>query len=267
MPVIDRFRFVGKDMGQLTLLYPRVKVIRDPYFYSFIPWKRIIVVSEEKPFRRYPDKEVIQITSDAPIALDTRKGFLGVLPRYGVKATSYQLRLLLEDMSDEEFWYHAKQSLLLKGFPAIPLEGGRYRRSTVLDLFDSLFVDFGAVYRHYQDLRRDRSANHILQALLDMTAKARELHKHSVHPFVRSVLKKNRKYLPLWLAALDKFLRAGRSDDQALLGLFATCSSHTRPESWPPYFTEVDMVGFHLRRWGYDPNSAEIKALFPGVIM
>jgi len=267
MPVIARFRFNGKDMGLLTILYPRVKVVKDPYFYPFIPGERIIVVSKDKPFRRYPEKEVIQITPDAITVLDTRKGFLSVLPSFGVKATNYQIRLLLDDMSEEEFWYHAKLSLMLKGFPAIPQNGGRHRRSTVFDLFSNLFTDFDAVYRHYWDLRKTRSMDHIFKALLDMTAKARDLNKYSVHPYYRSLLRKSRPYLPLWLVALENFLRCDRRDDWIFLGMLAMCSSHTRPDSWPPYFTEMDMIGSNLRGWGYNPDSDEIKALFPGTIM
>lgn len=268
MPVIDRFRFNGKDMGLLAVLYPRVKVIKDPHFYPFIPGKRIVVVSEDKPFLRCPEKEVIQITSDAIIVLDTREGFLRVLPRFGVKATNYQLRLLLEDMSDEEFWYHAKLSLLLKGFPTIPHDGKRQRHSTVFNVFENLFVDFDAVYRHYWNLRKTRSADHIFKALLEMTIKLNDVQRYSVSPYYRRVLVKNRKYLPLFLVALENFIRCfDRRDDWLLLGMLATCSSHIRPESYPPYFTEMDLVRSNLRDWGYDPDSDEIKGLFPGSIM
>jgi len=268
MAVIERFRFKGKDMGLLGILYPYVKVLKGPHFPPFMPWDRIIVVSEEKQFHRYRDKEVIQITSDATTVLDTRIGFLSVLPRRGVKATNYQLRLLLHDMSYEEFWYHAKLSLLVKGFPGVPRGGTCHCPSTVLDLFDSLFTDFSAVYRHYWELRKWRSMEAILAVLLEMTAKSRDLNKHSVGSYYRRILRKNRKYHPLFLAALEHYhLRCDPRDDWTFLGMLAACSSWQRPESCPPWFDETDSIACSLQMSGYDPNDPEVKALFPGLLM
>ena len=88
MPLIATYGLKGKDAGILAIAFPNVRVLRDPHFPPFIPDKRIIVVSDEDPFTKYPDKEIIQIRRDATIQLDTREGFLRFLASIKVKATN-----------------------------------------------------------------------------------------------------------------------------------------------------------------------------------
>src|SRR2546423_1470441 len=102
---------------------------------------RVIVFSEDDPFTGYPDKQVIQITKRATTALDTREGILRTLPKWGVKATNYQVGYLRNEMAEAEFWTEIKAALVLKRFPTVPrAESTNGKRpATALDLFDKLF--------------------------------------------------------------------------------------------------------------------------------
>ena len=269
MAVIDRFRFKGKDYGLLVVLFPKLPILQPP-FYEFVPSKRVIVISEDEPFTRYPKKEVI------PIALDTREGFLRALAKRGVKATDHQIRLLLYDMSEEEFWYLAKIAVVLKYFPNVPTERSQ-KRSTVLNLFQSLFHDFGATFRHYHNLREFRSPRDILVVLMEMNVKARDLHKHTVKPYYRKVLLENRKYVPLFQMSLLMWLEATNpaprghdskpksSEYAAMLSFLWRCSAHKIPDCDA---FQYEPVAFSLRLWGYSDQEIErLLPYFPGALM
>ena len=268
MAVIAQYRFVGKDLGLLALAFPGIRVIKGPPFYPFVPDKRIIVVSEEEHFSRYPDKEIIQIISTATIALDTKQGFLSVLAGQGVAATDHQLRLLLEDFTDEEFWYLAKLAVVLKGFPSIPEDGSREQGATVFDLFDNLFEDFDKVYRIYWSLLKVRSREGILCSVIEMVNNAKNLNLRVFHPYYMKLLRKNRRYFPLFAILLEKFLLETdwdvktERDDMDVLWLFAFCSAHTRPPRWIAYLKERDMIGFKLKGLGYSGTCDELEAQF-----
>jgi hypothetical protein len=274
MAVVAQFRFKGPDHGLLVILYPGVPILT--VFYEFVTNKRVIVISEDKPFTRYPKKEVIQITSRATIALDTRDGFLRTLAKRGVKATNHQIRLLRYDLSEEEFWYIAKIAVVLKYFPNLPT-GGSHEQSTVLDLFKSLFHDFGATYRHYCNLRESRSARDILYVLMAMNVKARDLHKYAVNPYYRKVLRENRKYVPLFQMSLHMWLKAFNAaprdycgeprfaEDTALVSFLWRCSAYKIPDC---DVFQYQMVDFWLRQWGYSERQIQqLRPYFPGALM
>jgi hypothetical protein len=275
MAVIDRFRFKGKDHGLLVVLFPGVPILTT--FYEFVTNKRVIVISEDEPFTRYPKKEVIQITSRATLALDTREGFLRTLAKRGVRASDYQCWLLLHDMSEEEFWYIAKIAVVLKYFPNVPTEASHNKQSTVLDLFQSLFQDFGDVYRHYHSLRKSRSARNILYVLMDMNVKARDLHKYAVSPYYRKVLRENRKYVPLFRMSLHMWLRAFRhtprgylpeakfNEDAAMWSFLWRCTAYKIPDC---DVFQNESVAMYLRQWGYsEQNIQQLLPYFPGALI
>jgi hypothetical protein len=234
MSVIAKYRFKGKDLGLLAIAFPQVRVLKGPLFYEFIPDKRVIVVSEDDPFTRYPKKEVIQIISSAPIALDTRLGFLRALSSQGVKPpTQGQVRLLL-DYTDDEFWECVKIATVLRAFPGdlIPKEGLGKDKFAMLDLFANLFFDFPKVWRAYWRLRRLLSTKAIFCRVVDMMQKSRDRnYARTVKPYYRRLLEQNQRYFPLFVMALDSYCQTQR-DDGELLALFSMCSAHTRPPTW-----------------------------------
>src|SRR3954468_15343189 len=106
MAVISSYGIGGNDVGILAVAFPQVRVLRGPNFPPFIADKKLIVLSDEAPFTKYPDKDIIQITANAKIRLDTRHGFLKFLASSGVRATNEQVERLLE-MPDGDFWSEA----------------------------------------------------------------------------------------------------------------------------------------------------------------
>jgi len=223
-----------------------------PPFHPFVTDENVIVVTDDDPFTLYKDKQVIQVTSSAATTLDTRWGFLSVLPARGVKATQHQIRLLLGDsMEEDEFWAEVKCAVLLGYFPSLPREppasGGG---TSVIGLFDKLFEDFGAVYRHYSELREGRTARSIMTALLTMFEKASNSRNPDISLYYRKILNKNRRFLPLFKAAFSQYYlphfhdKRSRNnpatEDWALLGCLASCSAHTR-QGEEPWIDEGDL--------------------------
>jgi hypothetical protein len=194
MAVIAQYRFVGKDTGLLALAFPQTRVVKGPMFPAFIPDRRIIVVSEDPHFSRYPDKELIQIISSASIAIDTKDGFLRILGKQGVQASSSRLRNLLKFYSDEDFWHLAKLAVVLKGFPSVPEEPIDRPVGPMMKLFDALFEDFQMVYALFCELRRNLSTDDILCAVMDMMQKAKRPDEARVSYYYRQILRKNHRY-------------------------------------------------------------------------
>jgi hypothetical protein len=249
MPVIAQYRFRGRDLGLLAVAFPQVRLLTGPLFYEFIPDKKVIVVSEEKNFNRYPAKEVIQIISSAAIAVDTRSGFLQLLAKKGIKPSSHQQRLLLNYYTESEFWKRVKLAAVIGDFPdsLVPKEGLGTDDFAMLRLFDKLFEDFPSVWRSYCFLRRMLSHVEIFCAVVDMMDNVNKPDfVRSVKPFYRSILQKSRQYRSLFLLGLDMYLETDR-DELDLLGFFAFCSAHKRPHEWPPYLGEGDNVGIKLK--------------------
>jgi hypothetical protein len=261
--IIAQYRFCGKDMGLLAIAFPRVRVLKGPLFYEFIPGKRVIVVSEDQNFAKYPDKQVIQIISSAPLALDSREGFLSFLAKQGVKASDHQVRVLLNETDDRQFWELAKIAAVLKGFPTIPLSARLENNSTVVKLLDKLFEDFAEVYQHYWQLRKARSTKSMLFCLMDMMTHARDPHRYSVRSRYRTILRKNQRYLPLFDIGLLELVESGMElDDWKMLSLLAFCSAHARPPLRFPYFDEYSLVGWTLKSLGYDGYPSDLENEF-----
>lgn len=233
MPVIARYGFVGNDFGLLAIAFPLIRVLKPP-FYPFVCEPRVIVITDERDFRAYPDKEVIQITSRASIKLDTRDGFLAFLAQSDVKATASQLEAL-RGMNDLDFWNEVKLARVLGRFPTLTKEWIS-SGSNIFKLFITLFDDFGATYRHYHLSGRPYPV--VVSSLMTMMIKARKVEAISVSPQYKKVLRKNRIYVPLFSRALLEYFQSPMREIDFLTFL-AECSHHTRHEPW--------------RRWGFLP--------------
>lgn len=257
MPVIDKLRFAGKDLGLLAVLYPGVRVFRsEEYYPPFVCDAQVIVVSEEEPLRCFPEKQVIQVTSRAAgNAVDSRIGFLEILAKRGVKATNHQVRYLAEEAEDENFWFLAKSALILKRIPDASSEGpGPINSATVYRLFDKLLEDFDEAAKIYLQLQRNMTPREIISALLTMVVKSMNPRAYNVNGYYRSILEKNQKYLPVfrkayWAYYLDDNSKGGfRDSDSEMVSVFAmigACPAHTRPED-KGWFTEVMRAEFTL---------------------
>ena len=260
MPVIAKYRLIGKDPGLLALAFPTWKVLKGPIFFPFIPETKVVVISEDPKFSYYPDKQVIQIISTAPNAVDTKDGFLRILAKQGVKATDGQVRTLLNYYTDEEFWHAAKLAVILKSFPMIPRDGIGEDGYLMIRLFSVLFADFAATWRIYWKLRKTLSTVGIFCAVCDMMKKAERPEEADVGPRYRAILKKNRRYSALFDYGLNEYLTTDRADLE-LLGFFAMCSAHK--EGPFPYFDETDDVGCKLAEAGdFSADAKDLEAAF-----
>lgn len=276
MSIIRQYRCASKNLGLLAVLYPDVPVLSGPFFPPFIAAERVIVVSDDKAFTRYRDKQVIQITRWATDGLDTRKGFLRALRERGVKAYNSEVNFLLFEASDEEFWYHAKIAVVTKRFTSIPkILHSKDPQSTVLDIFKHLFADFGEVFRRYEVVRRTRDPEAVLEVLLEMMRKAQNPRaQFAARPYYRRLLEHNHRFVPLWLIALTQeiisplpsFFQLSRDRQEwRLLSLFAACSAHARHDV-DPWFKEKSGVASELRLNGFDPRQPAVQRLFPGAL-
>ena len=193
MPVIARFRVSPENIGLLAVALPQVRLLRRP-FPAFLGAKRVIVVCDDDPFTRYPETEVIQLTSRAPFELDSRSGFLAFMKKNrGVTVTKYQEDRMLFELDDADFWRIAKLALYLKSVPELPLERVP-GEATVLDVFETLFEDFGETYRRYRNSRTPAPV--LFSSLLTMMNKTIDVDQRGgIKPYYRRILKKNQKYL------------------------------------------------------------------------
>jgi hypothetical protein len=238
MAIVERYSCDRKNLGLLAILYPGVPVFKPPEYPPYVPFvsqTRIIVVSDDKTFRHYPGKEVIQITSSGYNPIDTRNGFLRRLPSRGVRATENQIAALRSDeYSDDEFWRVAKLACVLKKFAGVPRDWKPNKHAKMYRLFDVLFEDFDAVYQIFHALRKTgKSHTDIFCALLTMMTKARHLNARPVdNHYYSKLLRKNRRFTGAFRALVEDYLETDR-DEMDLLGLLARCSAHTRPAKWP----------------------------------
>jgi|ERR1043166_6477797 hypothetical protein len=251
MPVIAQYCFSGNDLGLLALAFPQVRVIRPPY-YPFLADDRIIIVDEQDPFQLYPDKDVIQIISTAQIELDSKEGFLRYLASRGLPATEHQLQQLWE-MEGEMFWNEAKYACVLNSLGRIPAGYAPDEYSTIVDLFDCMFENFDAAFRHYYRLRPRPNNGQLVSALITMMKKTEAPQKVNGSVRYRRSLQKNRQYRRHFQRAIcqyiddDKPLNS-RMSDLHFLSLLAECSEHTRPETiHSPYDITLTNLDMHLR--------------------
>jgi len=236
MPIIAQYSFGGEDLGLLAIAFPQVRVVRPPY-YPFLADGRIIVVDEEDPFQPYPEKQIIQIISTADIQLDSKEGFLRFLASRGFDATEDQLQQLWA-MEAEFFWNEAKYACVLNSFARIPEVYAPSEYSTVLDIFECLFEDFDAVYRHYYRLRPRPTNFDLVSALLTMMLKTEAPEKVSGSWRYRKILHKNRRYRRHFQRAVFQYIEENRlplnrtMTDLHFMAFAAECSEHTRPDTF-----------------------------------
>lgn len=234
MSVTAKYRFNGNDYGLLAVAFPQTRIVGPPY-YPFVTDQRIIVIDEQDPFERYPDKNIIQIISTASVALDSKEGFVRFLLKRGVRATADQWTQLLE-LEGGMFWDEAKYACVVGTFANIRKRCSPAEFSTVLDLFDALFEDFDAVYRHYEQLRPKPKPHQLVSSLTTMMLKTRAPEKERGRRY-RQILEKNRKYEAHFiLSVIEAFESDGSSmtekmTDIDFLSFAADCSAHTRPNS------------------------------------
>jgi hypothetical protein len=231
MPITARYALRGADTGILAIAFPQVRVMKAPHFPEFIADERLVVVSDDEPFTKYPKKEITQITRNADLQLDTRNGFLHFLPTIGVKADDEQIEALLS-MEESEFWIEAKLATILKYFPNLADGKIQKQSASLYRLFNALFEDFGEVYRQWNGLARTMSHTQMLSGLMTMTQKAIDGSFTGVSYGYRKVLEKNRPFCHKFNVLLLEYLRT-RQDEWCFLGFLAECSDHTRPDLWP----------------------------------
>lgn len=225
--VTEKYRFVGRDYGLLVIAFPHVQWIRPTTLVDrlFIPAKRIIVFSEQDPLVGFSEKEVIQVISTAPIAIDTRDGFLRFMASKGVRPTRHQLKQLL-GLDDSDFWRLVKTAWLLKAFSNLPAPDDG-TMPTMLDLFEVFFEDYGAVYRLYEQMKVTWGYRAIVLALITMMIKATDCRRRIAHPYYRRILEKNARYLDLFRRSLIAYLESPMNEID-FLSLAARCTQHTR---------------------------------------
>ncbi len=233
MAVVATYGLMGKDAGILAIAFPGVRVLRGPGFPAFVFDQHLIVFSDLDPFTCYPEIEIIQITQNAAMHLDSREGFLRFLATQRVKATAYQIELL-RTMNEEDFWPEAKMALLTEEFPTIPRAAPAEKRGALYRLFDVLFEDFDRAYVEYQLLRRSASPFAIFSGLVTMHLKSSGLEPaYGVTPFYRKILHKNRAHTRTFKRAVLEHLGSvgnpQSATDCAMLAFLLQCSD---PEKW-----------------------------------
>jgi hypothetical protein len=258
MPVIAQYRFGGSDLGLLAIAFPQVRVVRPPY-YPFLADGRIIVADEQDPFRPYPEKQIIQIISTAEIQLDSKEGFLRFLASRGLDATEDQLQQLW-DMDGEWFWCQAKYACALNSLANIPKVYPPCEYSTVLDLFECLFENFGAVYRHYERLRPRPNNAQLVSALMTMMVKTEAPEKVSGSWRYRKILQKNRQYRRHFQRAVLQYIENelplnSTMTDLHFLAFASECSEHTRPDTFHlPDDITLESMDMYIQ-FGFDPRT------------
>lgn len=231
MAVIAQYGLAGDDTGILAVVFPGVRVLRGPQFPEFVLEKRLIVVSDKKPFPYYLEKEIIQISTGADWQLDTRRGFLRYLAQSGVKATNSQVEALLE-MEDEHFWPEAKCALLLGRFPNVPKKQIAGESGRVYQLYSVMFEEFSAAYVEYHRLRTRMPWHAVFSALLTMALKARNVGRRGdLSPFYRKLLLKNRKFDGVFRQALERLMLNKRNrwrpeDEKHFLTFLLECATN-----------------------------------------
>lgn len=251
MSIVAQYTFRGRDLGLLGIAFPQTPIFKSP-FSPFVPNKRVIVISEDDPFHWYREKEVIQIISTAEIQLDCKDGFLRFLGQSGVRATHDQIKQLL-DMEDEQFWPEAKTAAFLKYFPNIPKVFVPNEHSTVLDIFEYLFEDFEAVYRHYHRLKPRITPGALVSVLMSMMLKTDDPDKVSGSRRYRRVLRKNQRYLRHFQRAFLQCEDNGMPFDHTMtdlqfLGFAAEASEHTRPDAYHlPGDVTLENLDIHIK--------------------
>jgi hypothetical protein len=252
MPIIAQYRFGGKDLGLLAIAFPQVRVIRPPY-YPFLAADRIIVVDEQDPFQVYPDKDIIQIISTAEIQLDSKEGFLRYLASRGIAATEDQLQQLW-NMDGPCFWQEAKYACAMNSLINIPEVYSPTEYSTVLDLFDCLFEDFDAVFRHYYRLLPRPNNAQLVSSLITMMIKTETPERVNGGWRYKKILQKNRKYRQHFKRALFQYIDDekplnSKMTDFHFLSLAAECSEHTRPDTFHlPGDITLENLDMHIRQ-------------------
>ena len=201
----------------------------------FLADRRVIVVSDDQPFRHYTDREVIQVTRYAKLVLDSRVGFLKFLRECcGIKITPFQREILLDEekMDDDHFWREAKLARVNRRIFGIPevAPAGSEQRTTALDMFESLFDDYGETYRRYrQSGLHHQVALYSLMSMMQRTRKPEGLQQTSRR--YRDMLVKNRNYRRRYLVALKEYTdnperkNAHISEDSAFLTFLFDCST------------------------------------------
>src|ERR1700730_1146583 len=198
MAVIATYSIAGNDAGILAVAFPQVRVLRGPHFPPFIADKKLIVFSDEDPFTKYPDKDIIQVTTSATTPLDTRHGFLKFLASTGVKASNEQVERLLE-MPEGDFWNEAKLATLFKRFPTVSHTNAVQQKGALYRLYDALFEDFAPVYKEYNLLKSSMTQDQILSGLMTMTQKAERVNRIGGISFkYRQMLRRNRRFNSLF---------------------------------------------------------------------
>jgi hypothetical protein len=264
MSIIAQYSFRGLDLGLLGIAFPQTPVLHSP-FPSFVPAKRIVVISESDPFPWYREKEVIQIISTADIQLDTRDGFLRFLGQSGVRASHDQVKQLL-DLVDEQFWPEAKAATVLKHFPNLPKVFVPNEHSTVLDIFEHLFENFDAVCRHYYRLSPKPNNAQLVSWLITMMMKTEAPQKVDGSWRYKKLLKKNLQYLQHFKRAVFQYIENEMPLNSTMsnlhfLALAAECSEHTRPETFHlPDDITLENLDMHIK-FGFD--SSGYNALVP----
>ena len=201
----------------------------------FLAEHRVVVLSDEQPFRHYADREIIQVTRRAKLVLDSRRGFLRFLRECcGVKITPFQCETLLDEEStdDEKFWREAKLARVNRRVWSIPEAGSAESdpRPTIKDIFETLFEEYGETYRRYRQSEvHHQVAMYSLMTMMERTRKPEGLQNTGRR--YRDMLVKNRKYRRRYLVALKEYTdnlereKAHISEDSAFLTFLFDCST------------------------------------------
>ena len=235
MPVILQVCLQSRDRGILAIAFPQTRVLRGPPFPMFLAEHRVVVLSDEQPFRHYADREIIQVTHHAKLVLDSRRGFLKFLRECcGVKITPFQRETFLdeEETDDEQFWREAKLARVNRRIWGIPETSPTDSdpRPTIKDMFETLFEDYGETYRRYRQSRvHHQVAMYSLMTMMERSRKPEGLQRTSRR--YREMLVKNRKYRRRYLVALKEYTdnpeRENKhiSEDNAFLTFLFDCST------------------------------------------
>ena len=166
-------------------------------------------------------------------------------------------------MEAECFWNEAKYACVLNSLARIPEVYAPSEYSTVLDIFECLFEDFDAVYRHYDRLRPRPTNVHLVSALMTMMIKTEAPEKVTGSWRYRKILQKNRRYRRHFQRAVLQYIENelplnSTMTDLHFLAFAAECSEHTRPDTFHlPDDITLENLDLYIQ-FGFDPRAYAI---------
>lgn len=200
----------SKDRGIVSFLFPGLPIY-DGVVPPFSPHKSYVIFSSKDI--EYSGKFIVQVKPFGDPKVDTVQGFLSFL------SLSKKVEEYLSSLDEEAFWKTAKLFRFLGGSSASFLEG----RSTVFNLFVSLFEEYGVSYSIYRGLKESHRV--VFSSLLTMMLKTRMVETLSVSSGYKRALIKNRQYMRQYSGSVIEYIDTEMEEEDFLSFLFAVSSS------------------------------------------